>query len=393
VNSGDLKLHPAANAFPRMSDKRFDELKADIAARGQLEPITLCDGLILDGRHRYRACVELGIIPKTRTFEGNPWDYVWSLNGSRRDMSDDQRYIVWKFVAEQSTEWKEQQARIAREANRKRSETTQERPRNVDGTLAPKPVLQHTDVALAQPEEHRKTQAAKAEASQTNMGAVARGDKLYKERPDLAEQVRAGDLKPAEAYRQMKRDAVAGKVSALPDDVFTVIYADPPWKYGDGRTGDRMTATGALHHYPTMSLDELKALGIPGLAADDSVLFLWATSPLLPDALELAKAWGFTYKAAFIWDKVKHNMGHYNSVRHEFLLICTRGSCTPENMQLFDSVQTIERTEHSGKPEQFRQIIETLYPSGNKLELFRRGSVPTGWAAWGNETEAGTVTA
>jgi N6-adenosine-specific RNA methylase IME4 len=197
-----------------------------------------------------------------------------------------------------------------------------------------------------------------------------------------------GDLRPAEAYRQMKKDEVADKVAALPDDIFSVIYADPPWKYGDGRTGDRMTATGAEHHYPTMSLEELKALGVPSLVADDSVLFLWATSPLLPDGLELAKAWGFTYKGAFIWDKVKHNLGHYNSVRHEFLLICTRGSCTPEHTQLFDSVQSIERAEHSVKPEEFRRIIETLYPSGRKIELFRRGDTPEGWAAWGNEHAA-----
>jgi len=134
-----------------------------------------------------------------------------------------------------------------------------------------------------------------------------------------------------------------------------------------------------------MSLSELKALDIKNISADDSVLFLWATCPLLEDALELCKAWGFSYKANFVWDKVKHNMGHYNSVRHELLLICTRGSGTPEVSKLFDSVQVIERQEHSRKPEEFRTIIDTLYPSGPRVELFCRGDQPAGWKAWGNE--------
>lgn len=77
-------------------------------------------------------------------------------------------------------------------------------------------------------------------------------------------------------------------------------------------------------------------------------------------------------------------MGHYNSVRHELLLVCTKGSCTPDNLKLFDSVQSIERTEHSKKPNEFRQIIETLYPIGNKLELFGREKIK-GWEVFGNE--------
>jgi len=108
---------------------------------------------------------------------------------------------------------------------------------------------------------------AKAAASKTNTGAVARGDKLVKNRPDLAEKVRLGLMKPAEAHRQMKRDEVKEKVRALPPGKYRIIYADPPWKYGDGHTGDLITATGALHHYPTMSLLELKALDVPSLAA------------------------------------------------------------------------------------------------------------------------------
>jgi N6-adenosine-specific RNA methylase IME4 len=86
-----------------------------------------------------------------------------------------------------------------------------------------------------------------------------------------------------------------------------------------------------------------------------------------------------------VWDKVKHNFGHYNSVRQELLLICTRGSCTPDVKELVDSVQTIERsTKHSEKPEEFRRIIDTLYPKGPRVELFARAK-HEGWDSWGNE--------
>ena len=117
-----LSFHPASEAFPLMPPERFSELKSDIGARGQLEPITLCGGLILDGRNRYRACMELGIVPTTRELTGNPWAYVWSLNGQRRDLSQDQRAQIWIFVNVQSVEWEDERQRIADEANAKRSE-------------------------------------------------------------------------------------------------------------------------------------------------------------------------------------------------------------------------------------------------------------------------------
>lgn len=132
-----------------------------------------------------------------------------------------------------------------------------------------------------------------------------------------------------------------------------------------------------------MNLADICAIDIGSIATKDSVLFLWATAPLLPQALEVMRAWGFEYKSQFVWDKVKHSMGHYNSVRHELLLIGTKGRCLPEVSKLFDSVQSIERSpKHSEKPVQFRRIIDTLYPSGRRLELFARGKMPDGWTGW-----------
>src|SRR5262249_19539241 len=142
--------------------------------------------------------------------------------------------------------------------------------------------------------------------------------------------------------------------------------------------------------YPVMELEAICALAlndvpVRDLMEDNAVLFLCVPSPMLEAAFQVIRAWGFSYKASFVWDKVKHNMGHYNSVRHEFLLVCTRGSCTPDVQKLFDSVVTVERTEHSQKPEVFYNIIDTLYPHGRRLELFHRGAPREGWEGYGYE--------
>ena len=164
---------------------------------------------------------------------------------------------------------------------------------------------------------------------------------------------------------------------------YRIIYADPPWKYGDqfGIEGYKVSAE---QHYPVMSIEELCALPVKDLAEDNAVLFLWVTSPFLEDAFLVIDAWGFEYKTSFVWDKVKHNMGHYNSVRHEFILVCTKGSCLPDIPTLYDSVLTIERTDHSVKPEEFRKIIDDLYRTGKRIELFARRPIE-GWETWGNE--------
>lgn len=196
----------------------------------------------------------------------------------------------------------------------------------------------------------------------------------------------AAMLREAQAIKRENHHE-ALEQTELPADKFRILYADPPWQYNDsGVITDSDNYGRAERHYPTMSIDELCLLPVKEMAEDDAVLFLWVTSPMLEDSFRAIKAWGFDYKTSFVWDKVKHNFGHYNSVRHEFLLVCTRGSCTPDNLKLFDSVQSIERSDrHSEKPKEFIDIIETLYTHGGKIELFARQK-RDGWEAWGNES-------
>lgn len=180
----------------------------------------------------------------------------------------------------------------------------------------------------------------------------------------------------------------------LPEDKYNVFYVDPPWKYGDKLIGGYGAAE---HHYRSMTINEIIEYTDPAgkqikeLPAENAVLFLWVTSPILSECFSVIEGWGFKYTTSFVWDKVKHNWGHYNSVRHEFLLICVKGTFLPQSKELHDSVISIERSEeHSEKPEYFRELIERMYPYGKWIELFARCDEKKkkvleekGWTLWG----------
>ncbi len=167
----------------------------------------------------------------------------------------------------------------------------------------------------------------------------------------------------------------------LPEGVYDVIYADPPWKYEFSETESRAIES----HYQTMELDEIKALEIP--TADNAALFLWATAPKLEEALEVLNAWGFTYRTNMVWDKEKMGMGYWCRGQHELLLIGVKGDFprpAPENRPV--SVIQYPRTKHSKKPECVYDIIELMFPTGAFLELFSRNE-REGWTMWGLECE------
>ena len=174
---------------------------------------------------------------------------------------------------------------------------------------------------------------------------------------ELAACIDAGnELTSALMYRSAKRTGHETFDPGPIEGKYRVFYADPPWEYSDKLVEGYGAAE---HHYPTLSMGQLcgdenlpNGRTLPAMiedaAATDAVLFLWVTSPMLMDAQRVIKSWGFEFKSSFVWDKVKHNFGHYNSVRHEVLLIAVRGSCLPDEKKLHDSVVSIERSgEHS----------------------------------------------
>ena len=190
--------------------------------------------------------------------------------------------------------------------------------------------------------------------------------------------------KQVRAYKEWQRQQIA---AANEPEKYAVLYADPPWAYNSGdQHSDETQDTVLGTHYPSMPLADICALPQAKLAATDCVLFLWCTSPTLEEAFAVINAWGFQYKASMVWDKVAHNVGHYVSVRHELLLIATKGQ-PPKVPRLVDSVYVEDRGEHSRKPVYFRELIADLYPDAARMELFCRGPAADGWDGWGNEAQ------
>lgn len=198
----------------------------------------------------------------------------------------------------------------------------------------------------------------------------------------VVEKISGGVKTVTEAKRQVVAET-APPAPAMPSSKYRVIYADPPWQYGNTMPDN---FTEQRDHYITMPLSDICAMPIREITETNAVLFIWVTSPILEEAFLVIQSWGFEYKSSFVWDKIRHNMGHYNSVRHELLLVCTRGSCQPDVRKLFDSVHSEERTTHSKKPEHFRDIIDTIYPNGRRIELFARNVDKQGWEVYGNQS-------
>lgn len=172
--------------------------------------------------------------------------------------------------------------------------------------------------------------------------------------------------------------------------MYSIIYADPAWDYDNRIQHNGKETTGsAIYHYPTMKLDEMKALNIKSICEKDCLLFMWSSSPHLPQAIELMQSWGFEYKTiAFVWDKQRVNPGYYTMSQVEICLVGKKGKIpSPRGARNIKQFLSQMRGRHSEKPSEIRDRIVQMFPTQRKVELFARQEVP-GWSRWGNEVES-----
>ena len=208
------------------------------------------------------------------------------------------------------------------------------------------------------------------------------------EQRQIVEQVSTGEAKNAEQAKKKitntKRKEKAQQVKISTPKIFNVILADPPWQYSNSGVDGA-----AEKQYPTMPTPDIcKLLDDIKIQIDsNAVLFLWVTNPLLLDAVDVVKAWGFEYKTNFVWTKDRNSgTGFYIRGAHELLFICTKGSFLPLTSNLPLSVISEKAREHSRKPDSVYEIIESMYPECNYFELFAR-SQREGWDCYGNEID------
>lgn len=167
---------------------------------------------------------------------------------------------------------------------------------------------------------------------------------------------------------------------------YNIIYADPPWRYAD-----RGCNGACENHYKTMNIYDICSLPVQRIAADNSVLFLWTTYPMLQEAMLLIKAWGFKYKTiGFQWIKENKSgngfffgLGRWTRGNSEACLLAVRGK--PKRVaNNISQLIFAPLSKHSAKPEIVREKIVALMGDLPRIELFARTKMP-GWDVWGNE--------
>jgi len=377
-----MEFHEIANIFPLMDGPEFTALVEDIRTNGLLDPIITHDGKIIDGRNRYRACVEAGVAPRFEVWRQNGaslTQWVISKNLHRRHLTSSQRAAC----ALDFLPWLEKEAA--------------ERKRVLSGSWAhdtETTTLEMDEVGeiFPQPETGRAKEYA-AELFGTNPHYVQDAKAIQERRPDLIEKVKTGELTIPQAKREMAKTEVLERLQNIEAQeikaaagVYDVIVIDPPWPMVKIDRDVAPTQTG--FDYPTMTLDEIAHTSIPH--ADDCHIWLWTTQKYLPAALDLFKTWGITYICTFVWHKPggfqPFGLPQYNA---EFAIYGRIGSPQFVDFKNFMTCFSAPRGAHSEKPEEFYEMVRRV-TAGRRLDMFNR-RVINGFDGWGNEADGKSI--
>jgi ParB-like chromosome segregation protein Spo0J len=311
------KFHPYAEIFPLLEGEEFDALVADIEQHGLREPIVELGDAILDGRNRYRACKEAGVPIKTIKYDGkDPLAYVLSANLHRRHLNESQRAMVALAVANMPSGYRtdlEPSANLLKVSQSDAARMVGVSTRTV------------TSAAVVRDRGTRELieRVKRGEVAVSLAAQVASLPKREQQRltNGAEESLRSAVKQSRRSHREAGLAAATEKASkALGTKLYSVISADPPWRF-EPRSRDTGMDRSADNHFPTMTVERICEMKVP--AADDAVLFLWATVPMLPEALDVMKAWGFTYRSHCVWKKDRVGMGFWFRNIHELLLVGT----------------------------------------------------------------------
>lgn len=375
----------------KLNESKVQSLAESFSSIGQLQPITVSEGdygtyRLIAGLHRLEAAKAIGWNKiQAAVFEGGEIETELAEideNLMRNDLT----------VLEQGEHLARRQELIgfSRGGDRKSDEfqTATVAVRKPTNELAREIGLSersaHNRISVARnivPEVKDAIRNTEIADSTTQLLELAR---LTPEKQvEVAKSITDGAVSISDAFKSINKERrermhEEKRTRELPTGKYAVIYADPPWQYDNSGL-----KTSAESQYPTMPLEDICGLPIKELSSDTSVLFLWATNPLLPEALKVVDSWGFTYKTNLVWIKGSGaGIGWFEKSAHEILIIAVRENAPhPDErpVSYFEEARTV----HSRKPEKAYRIIESMYP-GNKLELFARNR-REGWDIWGNE--------
>jgi len=355
------EIHELAKLIPEMAETEYRELVSDIANNGLIEPITLYEGKILDGRHRYRACMEIGLRPEYEQFDGgDALQFVISKNLHRRHLTSSQLAVVSLNVLPYLEEKaKERQAWT---------------PTN-------------TNVEISPPSEQGKAREQAAAMTGTNARYVSDAKKIQQQAPELLPKIASGEMTIPDARREVKKrevitslESVEAKEAKALEGVYDVIVIDPPWAMQ--KIERDVAPEQVAFEYPTMTLKEIAEIKIP--AADNCHVFLWTTQKFLPSAFALLTQWQFKYVCTFVWHKnggfQPFGLPQYNC---EFAIYARKGTPQFIDFKNFLTCFSANRGKHSEKPEEFYDVVRRV-TAGRRLDMFNRRAID-GFDTWGKE--------
>lgn len=375
----ELKVDPEFKTLlTPLSQHDYEELEKSILQVGCEMPLAVWNGTLVDGHNRYEICQRHGIDFKTieKNFDSRNDAKIWIVQRQflRRNLNLYLRAklaLILKPMIKKRA--KDKQLSTLKKGNVPVSQNSVERgtPIDTQKELAMLAGVSHDTIAKVEIIEEEATDEQIADL----INGTASINEVYKKiRSKLRRKNRVQMLLELSEEPAPELNSV-GK--------FPVLYADPPWHYEHSVSDSRVIE----NQYPTMSLDDIKEMDIEAVCTETCILFMWATSPKLTEAMEVIDAWGFNYRTCMVWVKDKIGMGYYARQRHELLLIATKGDMpTPEPADRPDSVIEAPRDEHSAKPERVYDLIEQMYPELPKLELFARRQRES-WSSWGNQSE------
>ena len=350
-----LKPHPLARLVPRMRPHEWDEFYADIALRGIKVPLEIDgEGIILDGHHRWKAAIKLGIpvpvVDAPLSLGEDSSSYMLKAAVLRRHLSDDQRGMM---------------AALWMLENK--------------ATPGPKAADLVPAQRAAEITDNNPTRQQATQTFNVSRQKVDRSRYVQNRAPELASQVHNGNIALNNAYRQVHGAEERQRIASTqpPLGMFQVLVIDPPWPYVNRQDDPSHQSTVP---YQTMTIEELKGLTIPH--ASDAILWLWTTNTFLREAFTLLDSWGFIYRTMLTWVKNSVGLGDWLGGQTEHCLLATKG-----NYKIFRNNESTAihapRQGHSVKPDAFYAMVEGLCP-GQRIDMFGRKE-RTGWTIWGAE--------
>jgi len=382
----EIKINESFQSLiPKLTAEEYAQLEKNCIEEGIREKLVAGNGVLVEGGSRYHIALRNNLRYETRTmsFADETDAKIWMLNLQlgRRNLTVFAK-VELQYEKKKLLLSKGKDAQVRKRAELVLSTIDKTKPHNTQKQIAQDLNISTGKLAMTEVVIKKASEAVKLKCRSGEISI----NEAYNEIKKI-EKVKLLEIKKKEYKATIAKDK---DVSNRRIDIhttkkkFRIIYCDAPFRYTDKRDNPKLG--GSVKHYNTMSIQELCELPIAKIADQNSVLFFWVPSPLLTESFEVLSAWKFRYVSSFVWNKNRHNLGFYNSVQHEFLLIAVRGSATPDNKKLYDSVVTITRSKtHSEKPEEFRKIIDSLYTHGSRLEIFARKPRNDDWYFWGNE--------